>query len=64
MTHPFIEASLKYRKSQAFVLREAEAFLESGKTENLTLAVKAMQQARTEYQDQKTKAFQEPPKQP
>lgn len=55
MTHPWIEASLKYRKAQAIVLREAESFVASANANALVDAVKEMQKLRAEYQEQKSK---------
>lgn len=59
MTHPWIEASLKYRKAQAIVLREAESFVASANAKTLVDAVKEMQKLRTEYQEQKAKVSAE-----
>lgn len=53
MTHPFIEASLKYKKAQAIVLRKAEAFVKSGDGATLSEAVLEMQKARAEFETQK-----------
>lgn len=59
MTHPWIEASLKYRQAQAKVLQDADAFEATGGKDaaNLFDAVRKMREAKAAYTVEKTKAF-------
>jgi len=59
MTHPYIEAALKYRKAEAVVLREAESFAASGDSKALFIAVEEMQEARAEYKKERAKVWVE-----
>lgn len=59
MSHPFIEAAQRYWRAQAMVLREAEAFAESGDSKAIFLAVEEMREAREIYRAEKTKTMDE-----
>lgn len=51
MTHPFIDAALDYRRAQAVVLKEAEAFEAAAAKDPGALldAVREMKKARARY---------------
>lgn len=61
MTHPFIEAALKYRRAQAEVLHEADAFEAAGgkDPEKLLEAVRKMKEAKSAYMAEKEREMNE-----
>lgn len=62
MTHPFIDAALRFRKAEAVVLRTAREVVNFGATdlfEKLRAAVREMEEAEHEYAAQKKAVMKE-----